>query len=152
MFSQTTFHKNLVIPAFIGAELAGGADSTPPSRGLNILTDQDKNWAQGFSACELCFFLIHLIKKNYWLLMLSMEPALLRQCISLRLRLPAVTYTAIRNPFISPAHLTKPERWHLPYGSINEGVVYCAMSHFLNIRSQWQDPEISIFCYYERAR
>ena len=32
-FDQTTFHKSLVILAFIGAELAGGggADSAPPS-------------------------------------------------------------------------------------------------------------------------
>ena len=29
IFDQTTFHKNLVILAFIGAELAGGADSAP---------------------------------------------------------------------------------------------------------------------------
>ena len=46
IFSQTTAHKNLVILAFIGAELAGGgADSAPlpvhvildpiPGRGLN---------------------------------------------------------------------------------------------------------------------
>ena len=37
---------------------------------------------------------------------------------------------AIHDPFISLAHLSKPERWPLPEMSICEGVAYCAMSHF----------------------
>ena len=35
IFNQTTFHRNLVILAFIGAELAWGADSVPPSFARN---------------------------------------------------------------------------------------------------------------------
>ena len=36
IFSQTTYHQNWVILAFIGAELAGGTDSAPPpSRACN---------------------------------------------------------------------------------------------------------------------
>ena len=52
---------------------------------------------------------------------------------------------AIRGPFISPAHLSKPERLPLPEeGSIYKGVAYCATSRFY-IRSQRQDPQIVTF-------
>ena len=35
-----------------------------------------------------------------------------------RFQLPAVANAAIRDLFNSSAHLTKPERWYLPEGSI----------------------------------
>ena len=38
-----------------------------------------------------------------------------------RLRTPAVTQAAIRDPFISPAHLTKPEGWPLLEGPYTKG-------------------------------
>ena len=46
-----------------------------------------------------------------------------------------MTQATIRDPFISPAHLTKPERWPLPEGSIYEGVGYCAMPQLLTLRA-----------------
>ena len=63
--------------------------------------------------------------------MLSMAPALFRQC-SCRAEVTAATVTkpAIRDPFTIPGHLTKLERWPLPGGLIYEGVANCAMSHF----------------------
>ena len=54
---------------------------------------------------------------------------------------------------ISPAHLTKPERWSQPEGSLYKGAAYCAVRHVtvFNSRSQWQDAENLIFMrvYYE---
>ena len=40
----------------------------------------------------------------------------------------------IRDPFLSPAHLTKPERWSLTEESIYDRVANCAMSSFLTLR------------------
>ena len=60
-----------------------------------------------------------------------------------------MTLAAIRDPFISPAHLTRPERWHLPEGTYTNGWLIAPGCDF-NIRSQWQDPEILLlllFCY-----
>ena len=37
IFSQPTFHKKLVILAFIGAELAAGADSGPPPLPVRVV-------------------------------------------------------------------------------------------------------------------
>ena len=52
-----------------------------------------------------------------------------------KLRLIAVTWAATLDPFISPAHLTRLERWPLPEGSLYEAVAYCDMSHYLTLRS-----------------
>ena len=55
---------------------------------------------------------------------------------------------------VSPAHLTKPERWSQPEGSVYKGMAYCAVHHatIFNSRSQCQDAEILIFMrvYYEK--
>ena len=59
---------------------------------------------------------------------------------------------AIRDPFISPAHLTKPERWPLPEGSIYEGVGVFRHAAFFIIRSPWHDPEILLYCYKSTSR
>ena len=52
----------------------------------------------------------------------NMEPALFRQCSS-RAKVTAASrdLAAIRDPFISPVHLTKPERWPLPEGPCTKG-------------------------------
>ena len=89
-----------------------------------------------------------------WLVMLSMEPALFRRRSS-RAKATAASrdLATIRDLFTSPVHLTKPERWHLPEGSISEGMAYCTM--IFNIRRQWQDPEMFLFirgCYEKLGR
>ena len=66
--------------------------------------------------------------------------------------MPAVTYAAIRDPFISPAHHTKRERWSLPEGPYTKGGLLRHVAIF-SIRSQWQGPEIRfvvIRVYYEK--
>ena len=45
----------------------------------------------------------------------------------------AVTSAVIRDPFISPAHLSKPECWPLLEMSIYEGEAYLVMSQFLTL-------------------
>ena len=79
--------------------------------------------------------------------MLSLEQALFRQSSS-RAKITDASrdLATIRDPFISPAHLTKPERWSLTGG----GGAYtkgCLSRHvaFFNIRIVWQDPEILIY-------
>ena len=79
-----------------------------------------------------------LIMSYYWIVMLSMVPALFKTVPARRLRMPAVAQTAICDLFISPAHLTKPERWPLPEGPYTKGW----LTAIFNIRNQWQDPEI----------
>ena len=34
-----------------------------------------------------------------------------------------------------PMHLTRPEHWPLPKGSVYERVAYCAMPHFLTLET-----------------
>ena len=85
----------------------------------------------------LPIFVMHSFNKkkmsefSHWLVMLSTAPALFRQCRS-RAKVTAASrdLAAIRDPFIGPAHLTKPERLPMLERSIYEGVAYCAMSHF----------------------
>ena len=48
--------------------------------------------------------------------------------------MPAATKAAIRDPFISPTHLTKSERALASAGgAIYEEVAYCAMSQLLTL-------------------
>ena len=64
--------------------------------------------------------------------MLSVEPALFRQSSS-RARVTDASrdFVAIRDSFISPAHLTKPERWLLPEGQ-------CRKRWLIASRGSWQ--------------
>ena len=55
-------------------------------------------------------------KKNQNIRVLPLPLCLDNAVPAQRLRLPAITEAAIRDPFISPAHHTKPERWPLPEG------------------------------------
>ena len=64
--------------------------------------------------------------------------------------MPAVTYSAIRDSFISPAHRTKPERRPLPEGSYTKGGVFRHVAIF-NIRSPWQDPDILLLFFVVRV-
>ena len=98
------------------------------------LTDRsERNLAQGVSAYDQFFSLYTLITKDQNFRGLSLArnvkhgavPAQPKQSDKAvpaqRLRMPAVTWAAIRDTFISPAHFTKPERWPLPEGPYTKG-------------------------------
>ena len=63
--------------------------------------------------------------------MFSLAPAPFRQCSSRAKKVTAASngLAVTRDPFIIPAHLTKPESWPLPDGSIYEEMANCAMPH-----------------------
>ena len=59
--------------------------------------------------------------------------------------MPAVTSAAIRDPFISPAHLTKPERLASAGAAIYEGVAYCTISQLLTLEANGKTLKFTFF-------